>query len=150
MVWRFIRTYQQELGKCCSQRLGSFRKWVGVAALRSLETKSVPEELQAESLNCKSTSWLLQLYDIAESPTLSVLIVRVLYRLRSLAEQAPFDAATFVYAFPLLDRIIVQGGVAVQGNDDSLEQVTLSLDIIKFHCDKCQNHISYISCELTR
>jgi hypothetical protein len=42
---------RQELAKCCSERLDSFRKWVGVATLRSSKIDAVPEELRAEPLN---------------------------------------------------------------------------------------------------
>lgn len=66
------------------------------------------------------------------------LIVRVLYRLRSLAEQAPFDASTFSYVFPLLEQIIQQGGIAMEEEDEPLEQVALTLDFIKFHCGECE------------
>ena len=66
-----------------------------------------------------------------------VLIVRVLYRLRSLAEQTPFDAATFSYMFPLLAQVLMQGGVGSEEEDEVLEQVALVLDIIKFHCGEC-------------
>ncbi|KAG1762385.1 armadillo-type protein [Suillus occidentalis] len=100
-----------DLAKCCSARLDSFHKWVGVATLRSLGISSVPEELQAEQL--------------------SSLVLRVLYRLRSLSEQTPFDAATFSYAFPLLASDVGQ-----DDGDEALEQVTLVLDIIKFHCSE--------------
>ncbi|KAH7929550.1 ARM repeat-containing protein [Leucogyrophana mollusca] len=105
-----------ELSRCCSDRLDTFRKWVGVATLRSLEVGSVPEELQAERLN--------------------PLVIRVLYRLRSLSEQTPFDAATFSYAFPLLAQVLLKGGLDVDQDDDVLEQVALVLDIIKFHCSE--------------
>ncbi|KIK38679.1 hypothetical protein CY34DRAFT_809070, partial [Suillus luteus UH-Slu-Lm8-n1] len=107
-----------DLAKCCSTRLDSFQKWVGVATLRSLGITSVPEELQAEQL--------------------SSLVLRVLYRLRSLSEQTPFDAATFSYAFPLLAQVLLKGGVDVgqDDGDEALEQVTLVLDIIRFHCSE--------------
>ncbi|KAG1893588.1 uncharacterized protein F5891DRAFT_985734 [Suillus fuscotomentosus] len=107
-----------DLAKCCSARLDTFHKWVGVATLRSLGIASVPEELQAEQL--------------------SSLVPHVLYRLRSLSEQTPFDAATFSYAFPLLAQVLLKGGVDA-GQDDgveALEQITLVLDIIKFHCSE--------------
>lgn len=67
------------------------------------------------------------------------LVLRVLYRLRSLSEQAPFDAATFSFASPLLVQVLLKGGVDVgeDGGDDVLEQITLVLDIIKFHCNEC-------------
>ncbi|KAG1832884.1 armadillo-type protein [Suillus subalutaceus] len=107
-----------DLAKCCSARLDTFHKWVGVATLRSLGITSVPEELQAEQL--------------------SSLVLRVLYRLRSLSEQAPFDAATFSYAFPLLAQVLLKGGVDAgqDDGDEALEQVTLVLDIIRFHCSE--------------
>ncbi|KAG2158689.1 armadillo-type protein [Suillus bovinus] len=107
-----------DLAKCCSTRLDTFRKWVGVATLRSLEIASVPEELQAEQL--------------------STLVLRVLYRLRSLSEQTPFDAATFSYAFPLLAQVLMKGGVDTgqDDGDEALEQITLVLDIIRFHCSE--------------
>ncbi|KAH7908270.1 armadillo-type protein [Hygrophoropsis aurantiaca] len=102
-----------ELARCCSDRLESSRKWFGVATLRSLGVESVPEELQAEGL--------------------SSLVVRVLYRLRFLSEQKPFDAATFSYAFPLLAQVLLKGGLDTEQDDDALEQITLVLDIIRFH-----------------
>ncbi|OJA10082.1 hypothetical protein AZE42_06300 [Rhizopogon vesiculosus] len=107
-----------DLSKCCSVRLDTLRKWIGVATLRSLGIVSVPEELRAEAL--------------------SSLVLRVLYRLRSLSEQAPFDAATFSYASPLLAQVLLKGGIDLgeDSGDDALEQITLVLDIIKFHCSE--------------
>jgi len=66
-----------------------------------------------------------------------VLVIRVLYRLRSLSEQGPFDAATFSYVFPLLSQILLTGGTLGEEEDDPLEQVALALEIIKFHCGEC-------------
>ena len=71
-------------------------------------------------------------------------MLRVLYRLRSLSEQTPLDSATFSYAFPLLLQVIQKGGVRSGENDEPLEQVALSLDIIKFHCGECAS--SFSSC----
>ncbi|KAG1896204.1 uncharacterized protein F5891DRAFT_1248179 [Suillus fuscotomentosus] len=79
---------------------------------------SVPEEVQAEQL--------------------SSLVLRVLYRLRSLSEQTPFDTATFSYALPLLAQVLLKGGVDA-GQDDgdkTFEQITLVLNIIKLHCSE--------------
>ncbi|KAJ6607520.1 armadillo-type protein [Mycena sp. CBHHK59/15] len=103
-----------ELAKCSSERLESFRMWVGIATLRSLKVETVPGELRAEPLNN--------------------LVIRVLHRLRSLSEQAPFDSATFSYAFPLLAQVLTLGGIDPQDDEEALEQVALALDIIKFHC----------------
>ncbi|KAF8627766.1 hypothetical protein AX17_006131 [Amanita inopinata Kibby_2008] len=102
------------LASSSSERLTTFRKWIGVATLRSLSIEVVPDELQAEPLNS--------------------LVVRVLYRLRFLSEQATFDGATFSYAYPLLSQVLKQGGTSATDEDEALEQVTLALNIVKFHC----------------
>ncbi|KAG6896538.1 hypothetical protein C0992_007574 [Termitomyces sp. T32_za158] len=101
-----------DLAKCTSERLDTFRKWVGVATLRSLKIDAIPEELQSEPLN--------------------LLIIRVLLRLQTLSEQAPFDAATFSYAYPLLGQVLLQGGISAE-EEDALEQVALALAIVRFH-----------------
>ncbi|THH11230.1 hypothetical protein EW146_g8121, partial [Bondarzewia mesenterica] len=115
---RAFETYL-DLSRCCSERLETFGKWVGIATLRSLEVAAVPEDLKAEPI--------------------SELISRVLYRLRSLSEQAPLDSATFSYIYPLLNLILLKGGIGLTEEDDPLEQVTLSLDIIKFHCGEFED-----------
>ncbi|KAI0366693.1 ARM repeat-containing protein [Pilatotrama ljubarskyi] len=102
------------LSECCSERLDTYRKWVGVATLRSFEMPGIPDDFTLEPLNS--------------------LIIRVLYRLRTLSEQSPFDAATYCYASPLLSQVLRKGGIALTEEDDPLEQIALSLDIIKFHC----------------
>ncbi|KAF8063638.1 armadillo-type protein [Lyophyllum atratum] len=123
-----------EQAKCSSERLDTFRSWVGVAALRSLKIEAVPEELQSEPLNRKSTSLGICLKLTVLGIVAIVLLLRVLYRLRSLSEQAPFDAATFSYAYPLPGQVLLQGGLAVEEEEEALEQVALSLATIKFHC----------------
>ncbi|KAI0827665.1 ARM repeat-containing protein [Trametes gibbosa] len=102
------------LSDCCSERLENYRKWVAVATLRSFDMPGIPEDFTLEPLNS--------------------LIIRVLYRLRSLSEQTPFDAATYAYSSPLFSQIISKGGIALAEEDDPLEQIAISLDIIKFHC----------------
>ena len=67
-----------------------------------------------------------------------VLIIRVLYRLRTLSEQTPFDAATFSYAFPLFSQVLTKGGILPADDDEALEQVALVLDVIKFHSGECR------------
>lgn len=66
LVWplpfRFsVLTLLQDVSRCCSDRLGTFGKWIGVAMLRSLEINCVPEELQAEPVNRKV---FLRIHDI--------------------------------------------------------------------------------------
>ncbi|KAG6873014.1 hypothetical protein C0995_003975 [Termitomyces sp. Mi166 len=108
-----------DLAKCTSERLDTFRKWVGVATLRSLNIEAIPEELQSEPLNH--------------------LIIRVLLRLHTLSEQAPFDAATFSYAYPLLGQVLLQGGISAEEEEEALEQVALALAIIRFHSGEFAN-----------
>lgn len=65
-------------------------------------------------------------------------MIRVLYRLRTLSEQSPFDVATFSYTSPLLSAVLSKGGIALEEEDDPLEQVTLTVDIVKFHAGECE------------
>ena len=67
-----------------------------------------------------------------------MLAIRVLYRLRFLSEQTPFDAATFSYAYPLLGQILLTGGIPGEEDDDPLEQVALVLEILSFHGGECR------------
>lgn len=62
------------------------------------------------------------------------LILRVLHRVRYLSEQTTFDVATYSYLSPLLKQILMNGGIGLTEEDDPLEQVSLALDLIKFHC----------------
>lgn len=72
---------------------------------------------------------------------LDALVTRVLYRLRYLAEKAPFDAGTFAYASPLSSRVVRSGGIGVAKGDQEaiLEQVALALDFIAFHSRQCED-----------
>ncbi|KAF5363220.1 hypothetical protein D9758_008404 [Tetrapyrgos nigripes] len=103
-----------KLASCCSDRLDTFRKWMGIATLRCLRENVVPEELKAEPL--------------------SQLALRVLHRLRFLSESTLFDAATFSYIFPLIRHVVSVGGIPTEDPEELLEQVAVSQDIIKFHC----------------
>lgn len=127
---------EQNLAKSTSERLDTLRKWVGIATLRSLNISAVPEELRAEPINCKLCDQTS--FGILVHTTIPIaLVIRVLHRLRSLSEQAPFDAATFSYAFPLLSQVLLLGGVSPADEDEALEQVALALGIIRFHCGEC-------------
>ncbi|KAH0828924.1 armadillo-type protein [Lanmaoa asiatica] len=124
------------LTRCCSERLEGLRRWVGVAVLRALEVGCVPAEQAAEGLNS--------------------LVLRVLYRLRTLSEQAPFDAATFSFSFFLLGCVARKCGVGIskeveQDKDEALEQVALVLDVIKFHRSECTvcSPLSLSSCHVS-
>jgi hypothetical protein len=66
------------------------------------------------------------------------LVLRILYRLRTLSEVSPFDAATFSYASPLLNLVLTKGGLGIESEeDDPGEQIILVLDIINFHSVEC-------------
>ena len=65
---------------------------------------------------------------------------RVLYRIRFLAEQGVFDQATFCYIMPLISHVVLTGGI-LGPDDDPLEQVTLALDFVRFHCGECQQFL---------
>ncbi|CAE6418409.1 unnamed protein product [Rhizoctonia solani] len=103
-----------DLANMCSDRLDIFKRWIGVATLRVFDVPDVPEELKLEPL--------------------AGLIVRVLYRLRSLSEQSPFDPSTYAYTSPFIDHVIRSGSISTTTPEEALEQVTLALDIIQFHC----------------
>lgn len=90
-----------------------------MSVLRSVEANVVPEDFTTEPV--------------------AGLVTRILYRLRYLADQAPFDAGTFAYASPLVSRVIRSGGIGLDKSDAeaALEQLTLALDFIAFHARQC-------------
>ena len=99
-----------------------------------MSISTVPENLQVEPISCASATE----HDILGTDLLLALVVRVLYRLRSLSEQAPFDGPTFSYVSPLISSVVSAGGFSMSEEDDPLEQLALSLDVVKFHCGECQ------------
>ncbi|KAJ8297218.1 eIF-2-alpha kinase activator gcn1 [Rhodotorula toruloides] len=109
------------LANVCSERLGVFKTAIGVAVLRSVEAQVVPENYRAEPL--------------------PDLISRVLFQLRFLSEQSPFDAGTYAYAAPLLSKILRTGGVGIDKSqaETALEQLSLALDVISFHVRQCSD-----------
>ncbi|BGP21302.1 translational activator of GCN4 [Rhodotorula toruloides] len=109
------------LANVCSERLGVFKTAIGVAVLRSVDAQVVPENYRAEPL--------------------PDLISRVLFQLRFLSEQSPFDAGTYAYAAPLLSKILRTGGVGIDKSqaEAALEQLSLALDVISFHVRQCSD-----------
>ncbi len=97
--------------------------------------------MQVEPLNCTSCAKSVT----TPAYVVLALLLRVLYRLRFLAEQAPLDVATFSYMSPLLSQIFVKGGLGLTEEDDPLEQVALALDLIKFHCGECKSKSTTLS-----
>ncbi|CDS01548.1 related to translation activator GCN1 [Sporisorium scitamineum] len=109
------------LSSCCSIRLEAYSMFVGVALLRSIDEQLVQEDFRAEPIN--------------------ELVLRILYRLRSLSEQSPLDAGTVAFIDPLIVRIVRAGGFGVdpEDTDSVLEQIQLSLDFINFHGSACED-----------
>ena len=81
-------------------------------------------------------------WHVAVLTKLSVLLLRVLYRLRFLSEQAALDVETFSYLTPLVTEIFTKGAIGLTEEDDPLEQAALALDIVKFHSGECMSHSS--------
>ena len=104
-----------ECSKFVALRLGSARRFVGIATLRALGSSSVPPSLQEEPLGD--------------------LVTRLLYRLRSTSEQRPFDSLSLIYILPLIFTVLRQNGVAQGEPDAADEQVTLALETISYHTD---------------
>lgn len=98
-----------------SERLGSMRPFIGVAALR-LRDVSLEENYQEEPLED--------------------LITRVLYRLRFAGEQRPFDSVSLIYALPLVLDVLRKGGVGSTA-DDADAQLVLAIEFLSFHTDIC-------------
>ncbi|SNX84044.1 related to translation activator GCN1 [Melanopsichium pennsylvanicum] len=109
------------LSSCCSIRLEAYSMFVGVGLLRSIDEQLVQEDFRAEPIN--------------------ELVLRILYRLRSLSEQSPLDAGTVAFIDPLIVRIVHAGGFGVdpEDTDSVLEQIQLSLDFIDFHGSACED-----------
>lgn len=109
------------LSSCCSIRLEAYSMFVGVALLRTIDEELVQEDFRVEPIN--------------------ELVLRILYRLRSLSEQSPLDAGTVAFIDPLIVRIVRAGGFGVdpEDTDSVLEQIQLSLDFIDFHGSACED-----------
>ncbi|WPH00312.1 Hypothetical protein R9X50_00313700 [Acrodontium crateriforme] len=101
-----------------SSRLGPVRPFVGVATLRAAGITILPENVLAEPLGD--------------------LVTRVLYRLRFLGEQRPFDSVTLSYIFPLLFLTLQNGGIDRSG-EEADEQIVLAVEVLSFHTAICSD-----------
>ena len=102
-----------------SSRLGPMRPFVGVAALRSAGVTILPENLTAEPLG--------------------ELVTRLLYRLRSLGEQRPFDTVTLSYILALIFLVLEHGGIDRSTSEDADEQIVLAVGFLSFHTETCSD-----------
>lgn len=107
-----------ECSKFMAHRLGSSRRFIGVATLRALGSSTLPAELFEEPLGD--------------------LVTRLLYRLRFSSEQRPFDNVSLMYLLPLIFVVLRQRGVARSVEDEADEQITLALEIVSYHTDACR------------
>ncbi|KAF2724324.1 ARM repeat-containing protein [Polychaeton citri CBS 116435] len=102
-----------------SGRLGPMRPFVGVATLRSTGVTILPENVLAEPLGD--------------------LVTRVLYRLRFLGEQRPFDTVTVSYIASLVFLVLENGGIDRKEAEDADEQIVLAIEFLSFHTDTCSD-----------
>ena len=118
-----------------SSRLGSLRRFIGVATLRTLGTSDLPDYLEQEPLGGKfsMSQWICACADL-----LLDLVTRILYRLRFTSEQRPFDSVSLTYILPLIFIVLRQGGAGYSGADEVDEQVTLALEFLSFHTEACK------------
>ncbi|ENH62760.1 Translational activator GCN1 [Fusarium oxysporum f. sp. cubense race 1] len=100
-----------------TERLGSMRPFVGVAALR-LRGVSLAENYQEEAVED--------------------LVTRVLYRLRFAGEQRPFDSVSLIYVLPLVLELLRKGGVG-DSPDDADAQLVLAIEFLSYHTDVCSD-----------
>ena len=105
------------LSERVSSRLGVGRPFVGVATLRALGTGQIPEHFTQEPLGD--------------------LVTRVMYRLRFMGEQRPFDTVSLAYILPLAFQILAQGGIGHATDEAADEQIILALEFLAFHTDVC-------------
>ncbi|KAG8863877.1 translational activator of GCN4, partial [Serendipita sp. 405] len=102
-----------DLFKSASERLQESRMWFGIATLRVYEVEEIPENLTEEPLNG--------------------LLGRLLYKLKGLSDQNPFDGATFSLLWPFIQKVVQKGGIGTESEDDAVEQLVLILDVIRSH-----------------
>ncbi|KAI5851570.1 armadillo-type protein, partial [Morchella snyderi] len=100
-------------------RLGVLRMFVGIDTLRALGIRELAPELQEEPLGELTT--------------------RILYRLRFMTEQRPFDTTSLVYLLPFVSLILEKGGVGVSSAEDTDEQVVLAIEFLSFHTETCSD-----------
>lgn len=118
-VGRLVGNVADEAYLACSKfvapRLGSAREFVGVATLRALGSSHLPANLLEEPLGS--------------------LVIRLLYRLRSVSEQRPLDNLSLIYTLPLIFAVLSQNGIAQAEADEADEQVALALETLSYHTD---------------
>jgi hypothetical protein len=105
-----------DCARSVANRLGSLRPFIGVATLRAMGVMQIPSEFFAESLE--------------------VLVTRVLYRLRFVAEQRQLDVVSLAYILPLIFLVLENGGFAPKQSEEADEQLVLTLEFLSFHTEE--------------
>ncbi|KAL8930443.1 MAG: hypothetical protein Q9208_000627 [Pyrenodesmia sp. 3 TL-2023] len=104
-----------DLAKLVSSRLGSLRQFAGVATLRAVGASTLPSNMVQEPLG--------------------ELVTRILYRLRFMGEQRPFDTVSLMYLVPLAMTVLRANGIGWTEPDEVDEQITLALEFFSLHTD---------------
>lgn len=60
-----------------------------------------------------------------------------MYLLYDRSSKAPFDALSYSFVHPFLERILQLDGAGQPDEDGVLEQITLAMEIIQFHVPEC-------------
>lgn len=111
-----------KLSNNISSRLTPLREFVGIAILRTLGVK-INENFTEEPLKD--------------------LVTRILYRIRFLTDQRPFDYVSLIYIVPLALRVIEgKGGIGTTVEDEIEEQSMLALEILAEHSDEFKSTIT--------
>ena len=63
-------------------------------------------------------------------------MTRVLQRIHFLGEQRPLDTVSLMYISPLLILVLLRGGLACSSDEESNEQLTLTIEILSHHADQ--------------
>ncbi|KAF2402490.1 translational activator [Trichodelitschia bisporula] len=108
-----------DCSRSVTSRLGSMRQFVGVATLRAIGVTQLPAEFLVEPLE--------------------ELVTRVLYRVRILGEQRPFDTVSLAYMLPLMFLVLQNGGFAAAGSEAADEQLVLATEFLACHTDAFVN-----------
>lgn len=128
IIGEFPTNVYLNLSKVVTSKLGHLRFFLGVATLRVSEVGSLEDRFQEE--------------DLLE------LITRLLFRIKFLSDQQPFDFFSLIYALPLLTKVLQRGKeVAIQNSkkpvsksefieeDKEEEQLHLAVEIIGSHAE---------------
>lgn len=120
--------------KFVTPSLGNLRQFIGVATLRALGSSKLPPRWEQEPLGGR----LIYLRIWFKSKVSTELVTRLLYRLRLMSEQRPFDSVSMLYILPFIKIVLRGGGVGHVGAEECDEQVVLALEFLSFSTNICE------------